>query len=77
MSTATLMGLRDYLYGTLSIDEMVWLVEELKSYVRKESKPEPYTIEEIHHRIAESERNFAEGRYFSDDEVFADLEGKL
>ena len=77
MSTATLMGLRDYLYGTLSIDEMVWLVEELKSYVRKESKPEPYTIEEIHHRIAESERDFAEGRYFTDDEVFADLEGNL
>lgn len=76
MSTASLMGLRDYLYGTLSIEEMVWLVEELKGYVRKESRPEPYTIEEIHRRIAESERDFAEERYFSDDEVFADLEGK-
>ena len=73
MSTAKLMDLRNYLYSTLSIDDMVWLVEELKKYVRKDSKLEPYTIEELHARIAQSERDFAEGRYFTDAEVFADL----
>ena len=73
MSTAKLMDLRNYLYSTLSIDDMVWLVEELKKYVRKDSKLEPYTIEELHARIAQSERDFAEGRFYTDTEVFADL----
>lgn len=74
MSTATLIGLRDYLYGTLSADDMVWLVEELKAYVRKDGKPKPYTVEELHDRIAKAERDFAEGRYLTDDEVFSDLD---
>ena len=77
MSTAKLMDLRNYLYSTLSIDDMVWLVEELKNYVRKDSKPEPYTIEELHARIAQSELDFAEGRYYTDTEVFADLNSEL
>ena len=73
MSTQTLTGLRDYLTGTLSTNDMMWLVEELKEYVRKDEAQDPYTIEEIHERIAQSERDFAEGRYFTDDEVFEDL----
>jgi hypothetical protein len=31
----------------------------------------PYTIEELHARIAKAERDSAEGRYRSHDEVFA------
>ncbi|MBO4551554.1 MAG: hypothetical protein J5733_12555 [Bacteroidaceae bacterium] len=73
MSTQALTGLRDYLTGTLSTNDMMWLVEELKEYVRKGEALEPYTIEELHERIAQSERDFAEGRYFTDDEVFEDL----
>ncbi len=73
MSTQALTGLRDYLTGTLSTNDMMWLVEELKEYVRKDEAQDPYTIEEIHERIAQSERDFAEGRYFTDDEVFEDL----
>lgn len=42
-----------------------------KSYPHKESEREPYSIEEINRRIAQSERDFAEGRFFTDDEVFA------
>ena len=30
MSTATLTSLRDYLFGTLSTSDMIWLVEEMK-----------------------------------------------
>ena len=41
--------------------------------MRKDEAQDPYTIEEIHERIAQSERDFAEGRYFTDDEVFEDL----
>ena len=77
MSTAALSGLRDYIYGTLSTEDMIWLVEELKSHVRRDDKQEPYTMEELHARIAQSERDFAEGRYFTDDEVFADLDDEL
>jgi len=73
MSTQALTGLRDYLTGTLSTNDMMWLVEELKEYVRKDEAHIPYTIEEIHERIAQSERDFAEDRYFTDDEVFEDL----
>ena len=74
MSTATLLGLRDYLYGTLSADDMVWLVQELTDYVRKDGVLKPYTTEELHERIARAERDFAEGRYYTDDEVFRDLD---
>lgn len=31
MSTQALTGLRDYLYGTLSTNDMMWLVEELQN----------------------------------------------
>ena len=77
MSTATLLGLRDYLYGTLSADDMVWLVQELTDYVRKDGVQRPYTTEELHERIAKAERDFAEGRYYTDDEVFRDLDEDL
>ena len=52
MSTATLTNLRDYLYGTLSAEEMLWLVDELTDHIRKGDKLKPYTIEELHARIA-------------------------
>lgn len=31
MSTQSLTGLHDYLYGTLSTNDMMWLVEELQN----------------------------------------------
>lgn len=74
MSTLALTGLRDYLYGTLSTNDMIWLVEELSSYVRNEDALKPYTIEELHERIAKSERDFAEGRYITSEELFNDLD---
>ncbi len=38
------------------------------------AKPlEPYTIEELHARIAESERDSAEGRLYDFDEVMSEL----
>ncbi|MBR4645177.1 MAG: hypothetical protein IKO73_08505 [Bacteroidaceae bacterium] len=73
MSTQALTGLRDYLYGTLSTNDMMWLVEELQNYIRKEDSPEPYTMEELHARIAKSERDAKEGRFRTHEEIFTEL----
>ena len=73
MSTATLSGLRDYLYGTLSLEDMMWLVEELTGYIRKENELKPYTMEELEARIDKSERDAAEGRFKTHEEVFAKI----
>lgn len=73
MSTATLEGLRDYLFDTLSPRNMLWLSTQLANYAKlKEQKP--YTMEEIHNRIAQSERDIAEGRVYDFDEVIRELE---
>lgn len=73
MSTATLEGLRDYLFDTLSPRNMLWLSTQLANYARlKEQKP--YTMEEIHYRIAQSELDIAEGRVYDFDEVIRELE---
>jgi hypothetical protein len=74
MSTQALTGLRDYLTGTLSANDMVWLVEELAGFLRKDDALKPYTIEELHARIAKSERDFAEGHYMTSEELFSDLD---
>jgi len=73
MSTATLSGLRDYLYGTLSPEDMMWLVEELTGYIRKENELKPYTMEELDARIDKSERDAAEERFKTHEEVFAKI----
>ena len=73
MSTATLEGLRDYLFDTLSPRNMLWLSTQLANYAKlKEQKP--YTMEEIHNRIAQSELDIAEGRVYDFDEVIRELE---
>ena len=78
MSTTALTNLRDYLTGTLSPDDMMWLVEEMKSFMRgKEGNLKPYTIEEIHAMIEESERDIAEGRVTSHEEVMREWEEEL
>ena len=75
MSTATLTGLRDYLYSTLSTSDMMWLVEEMKNHMRSsEERLKPYTVEELHARIAQSERDIAEGRVYDFDDVMRELE---
>ena len=39
MSTATLTNLRDYLTGTLSTANMLWLSEQLADYAKKKAAP--------------------------------------
>ena len=73
MSTTTLYNLRDYLYGTMSADDMIWLVEELTNYIRKGDDIQSYTIEELDSRIDKSERDAIEGRYRTHEELFASI----
>lgn len=73
MSEATLTNLLQYLCGALTPSNQRWLAAHLVEHADQEDL-KPYTIEELHERIAQSERDFAEGRYFTDEEVFADLD---
>ena len=64
-------NLLEYLYGTLTPDNMRWVGEHLIEHAKKEdSSPKHYTIEELQARIAESERQFAIGQCKPIEEVF-------
>ena len=73
MSTVALNGLLDYLSGTLTAEDMVWLTEQLKRRILNGDTLAPYTSEELHARISKSEQNYSEGRYTSHEDLFASL----
>lgn len=73
MSTETLSSLRDYLFGTLSRSNMLWLATQLKERAEKEEELKPYTMEELHQMVEEGRREIAEGHYFTSKEMFNDL----
>lgn len=73
MSTETLSSLRDYLFGTLSRSNMLWLATQLKERAEKEEELKPYTIEELHQMVEEGRQEIAEGHYFTSEEMFNDL----
>lgn len=78
MSTKSLEGLRDYLCDTLSTGNMLWLCQQLSDYAHNHQKEEeedlkPYTLEELHQSILESEKEFAEGKFKTIEEVFEGL----
>lgn len=76
MSTATLQGLLDYLKGTLSTSNMLWLSERLTEYAKEKQEQDlkPYTIEEIRSMIEQSRRDSAAGLGEDSDEMFRELE---
>lgn len=63
-------NLLEYLYGTLSAENMRWVGEHLIEHAKKEEQLKPYTIEEINAMIDESERQIAAGQYKPIEEVF-------
>ncbi|MCR5659901.1 MAG: hypothetical protein K6G25_11335 [Bacteroidales bacterium] len=78
MSTATLTNLLEYLYGTLTPNNMKWLGEHLIEHAEKMEDPlQPYTMEEIDAMLEESERDFEAGRCYSTDEVLKMCEESL
>ena len=72
MSTATLNNLLEYLYGTLSGSDMSWVANHLIEHLEKsEEEPlKPYSIEELHERIRQSEADFAAGRCTPAEDLF-------
>ena len=72
MSTMALEGLLNYLYGTLSPNNMRWVGEHLIEYAKKEENEQlrPYTMEEIDDMLDEAEAAFEAGDYMTNDEVF-------
>lgn len=76
MSTATLQNLLDYLKRTLSSSNMLWLSERLQECAKEKNNQDlkPYTIQEIHARIAQSELDSVEGRVYEFDDVIREIE---
>ena len=76
MSTTALEGLVTYLYGTLSASDMRWVAEHLtKQADQKEEWPlKPMTLEEMHARLDQAERDFKAGLGIPDEEVWDELE---
>ncbi len=76
MSTATLNGLLEYLYGTLSPSNMRWVGEHLIEYAKRvtpEETLQPYTKEELLERAEEGRRQIAMGNYCTSEELFKEL----
>ena len=75
MSEATLQGLLEYLYDTLTPDNMRWMAIHLMAHAdADEKKEEPYSIEELHRMVAEGEQQFAEGKWQDSEDMFRELE---
>ncbi|MBR5935763.1 MAG: hypothetical protein IKZ89_06395 [Bacteroidaceae bacterium] len=76
MSTVTLQNLLDYLKSTLSSSNMLWLSERLQECAKEKDDQvlKPYTIEEIHSRIAQSELDSSQGRVYEFDDVIREIE---
>ena len=74
MSTATLTGLLEYLYGTLTPNNMRWVGEHLIERATKEEEEastlQPFTMEEIDAMLDEAEQDFEAGEFLTHDEVF-------
>jgi len=74
MSEATLTGLLEYLYNTLSPSNMRWMGEHLIEYANAVESVKPYTVEELLERAEKGRREIAEGHYTDIDEVLRELD---
>lgn len=72
MGTATLTNLRDYLYGTLTPDNMRWLATQLtkRANIEEMEQLRPFTMKEIDEMLDEAEAAFDTGDYLTNEEVF-------
>ena len=76
MSEATLQGLLDYLYSTLTPDNMRWMATHLMAHADEESL-KPYTMEELNAMLDEAEADIAAGRTTLHEEVMREWEEEL
>ena len=79
MSTAALTNLRDYLTGTLSPANMLWLSTQLADYAKKKeaAPPKRYTKAELNARIDQAEAEIAAGLGTPHDEVMREMDEEI
>ena len=78
MSTAALTNLRDYLTGTLSTANMLWLSEQLSDFAKKNDTPPcRYTLKEMNAILDQAEADFAAGLGIPHEEVMREWEEEL
>lgn len=79
MSNATLTNLRDYLYGTLTPANMIWLATQLTEYAKmeQESPVKRYTMEEINAMLDEAEAEIAAGKGTPHEEVMREWDEEI
>jgi hypothetical protein len=71
MSTAALTNLRDYLTGTLSPANMLWLSEELADFAKKKAAPPcRLTLKEMNAILDRAEEEIAAGIGTPDEETW-------
>ena len=76
MSTSTLTNLRDYLYDTLSPENLIWLGEQLTEYglQHEATSLKRYTLEELNAMLDQAEADFAAGLGIPDEEVWREYD---
>ena len=78
MSTATLTNLRDYLTGTLSTANMIWLSEQLADYAKKKAVPPcRYTLKEMNALLDQAEAEIAAGLGTPHEEVMREWDEEI
>ncbi len=79
MSTSALQGLLEYLYGTLTPQNMRWVASHLIEHADK-AEPEEvkrYTMAEVNAMLDEAEADFAAGKGIPHEESMRRLREKL
>ena len=77
MSEATLTSLLEYLYGTLTPNNMRWIGEHLIQFANSEENLKPYTMEEIHAMLEASQADIAAGRTYSHEDVMREWDEEM
>lgn len=79
MSTQSLMGLVDYLCGTLSREDMLFVCEKLSNcaQVQEDEQLTPYTMDEINAMLDEAERQAEAGEYITHEDLMREWDKEL
>lgn len=75
MSTTTLTGLRDFLYSTLTTNNMLWLGTQLTERAKEQEglSSESYSEDDIEAMLTEGVRQAVAGLSQDSDEMFREL----
>jgi hypothetical protein len=76
MSESTLTSLLEYLYGTLTPSNQIWVAERLIEHAEADSL-RPYTMDEINTMLDESEAEIAAGIGVSHEEMMREWDEEI